>query len=107
MAVKLRTKRPDPALKQISEALRRYSLAHPQAAIEAYRQNSVSVRIRVIDSDFSGMTRVEREEELWKILEQLPEDVVAEVSLLLLLTPEEAKKSFANVEFDNPVESRV
>jgi hypothetical protein len=107
MVVKLRTKRLDPTLKLIVGVLKQYAQAHPDAEIEVYRYSSVSVRIRVIDSDFRGQGRVEREEELWKLIEQLPEEVVSEISLLLLFTPEEAKKSFANMEFDNPVPSRL
>jgi hypothetical protein len=107
MAITLRTKRPDQTLKQIVDALKEYDAEHPQAKIEAYRQNAVSVRIRVIDPGFEGKSRAEREEELWAVLEQLPDDVTAEISLLLLLTPEEAKTSFANVEFDNPVPSNL
>jgi hypothetical protein len=107
MSIKLRTRRPDPVLRRIADALKEYEQAHPRAQIEAYRQNSVSVRVRVIDPDFEGHSRAEREEELWALFEDLPEDAVAEISLLLLFTPEEAKKSFANVEFDNPIPSKL
>jgi hypothetical protein len=94
-------------LKQIATALKTYDAAHPQTEIEAYRQNSVSVRIRVIDPDFARKSRAQREEEVWAALDRLPEEVVAEISLMLLLTPEEAKKSFANFEFDNPIPSKL
>jgi len=107
MVVKLRTTQPDESLKQIVKVLKKYNAAHPQAEVEVYRQNSVSVRVRVIDAHFEGKSRAAREEELWKLLEQLPEEVVSEISLLLLLTPEEAKKSFASMEFDNPISSRL
>jgi hypothetical protein len=107
MAIKLRAKRPDPYLKQIIKALEPYDQAHPKAAIEAYRQNSVSIRIRIIDSDFKGKSWSQREEDVWAALEELPEDVFAEISLLLLLTPEEAKKSFASMEFDDPIPSEL
>ena len=40
MVIKLRVKRPDAILRQIINALREYEDAHPQAEIEAYRQNS-------------------------------------------------------------------
>ncbi len=107
MAVKLRTKRPDGILKQIVRALEEYGASRPTATIEAYRHNSVSVRIRIIDPDFVGQSLADREDELWKILDQLPEDVEAEISLLILLTPTELKKSIASFEFDNPVPSRI
>ncbi|HBI42773.1 MAG TPA: hypothetical protein DDY78_07935 [Planctomycetales bacterium] len=105
MVVKLRTDRPDEVLKQIVQALKKYNVAHPRAKIEVYRQNSVSVRVRVIASEFKGTGRAEREDNMWPILEELPEEVMAEISLLLMFTPDEAKKSFANMEFDNPVPS--
>lgn len=105
MAVTLRGKRPDVVLKQIIAALNHYAEQHPRADVEVYRHNNVSVRIRVIDPTFTGMSRADREDDLWAALQKLPEEMVAEISLLLLLTPQEAKKSFANVEFDNPVPS--
>jgi hypothetical protein len=37
----------------------------------------------------------------------LPEEVVAEITVLLLLTPDEAKKSVGNVDFENPIPSRL
>ncbi len=107
MAIKLRTKRPDGVLKQIVEALKQYDAAHPQAQIELYRQNSVSVRIRVINQEFKGQSRAEREDELWQLFEQLPEEVTADITGLILLTPEETKKSLANFDFENPIPSQL
>jgi hypothetical protein len=107
MAVKLRVKRPDPILRQIVKVLGEYEAAHPQAEVEAYRHNAVSVRIRVLNPEFAGRTRAEREEEIWAKLNKLPEETLAEISLLLLLTPEEAQRSFANSEFDDPIPSKL
>lgn len=107
MTIKLRVQRPDPVLRQIVNALSEYEKAHPRAEIEAYRQNSVSVRVRILNPEFKGKSRAEREEEVWALLSKLPEETAAEVSLLLLLTAEEAKKSLASVEFDDPIPSRI
>jgi stress-induced morphogen len=107
MTLKLRGKRSDPILRQIAKALREYDQAHPQAVIEAYRQNSVSVRIRVVSPDFAGKSRAAREDEVWPFLDKLPADAAAEISLLLLLTPEEAKNSLASLEFDAPIPSQL
>ncbi|HEX5270261.1 MAG TPA: hypothetical protein VFW33_07240 [Gemmataceae bacterium] len=107
MTVKLRVRRPDPILRQIIDALREYDKAHPKAEIEAYRQNSVSVRIRILSSEFAGKSRAEREAGVWPVLNNLPEDTLAEISLLLLLTPDEAKNSFASLEFDDPIPSKL
>ena len=107
MAIKSRGKSTDPILRQIVNALDEYEKAHPRAKIEAYRQNSVSVRIRILNPEFAGRRRAEREEEVWAFLNRLPEDAVAEISLLLLLTPEEARNSFASSEFDDPIPSKL
>jgi hypothetical protein len=107
MVIKLRVKRPDPILRKIIDALGEYDKAHPQAKIEAYRQNAVSVRIRVLNAEFAGRSRAQREEEIWPFLNKLPEETLAEISLLLLLTPDEAKSSFASSEFDDPIPSKL
>ena len=95
----------DGPMKLIQGALEEYGKAHPKAKIDLYRHSSVSVRVRIVDISFEGKSRTQREDEIWPLLERLPEEVVAELSLLLLLTPKEARKSFANVEFDDPVPS--
>lgn len=105
MPVKLRDKRPDPVLRRITDALRDYAAAHPHAEIEAYRYNPVSVRIRIVNPEFRGQSRTQREDEVWAALERLPEETLEEISLLLLFTPQEAKKSLANAEFDHPAPS--
>jgi hypothetical protein len=107
MVIKTRTKRPDKYLRQIIKVLEQYNSAHPQARIEIYRHNTASVRIRIIDPDFKARNWVQREEEIWPLLEKLPEDVVSDIGLLLLFTPEEASKSLASMEFDEPIPSRL
>src|SRR5436190_10868872 len=92
-------------VRRILDALGPYAEKHPKAQIEAKRQNNVSVRIRIKDSDFEGMDRVERDSLIWQYLDSLPEEVTSEITLLLLLTPDEARKSLANVEFEHPVPS--
>jgi hypothetical protein len=107
VTIRTRTKRPDAVLKRIITALGEYQKAHPQAEIEVYRQNSVSVRIRVLNSQFRGKSRAQREQELWAVLNNLPEETLAEISLVLLLTSEEMKNSFASAEFDAPIPSKL
>jgi stress-induced morphogen len=75
--------------------------------IEVYRQNSVSLRVRIVDPDFAGVSRADRHEIVWRYLEKLPESVQSQVSLLLALTPDETKVSFANYEFDHPIPSSL
>lgn len=98
----------DHAVRHIEETLKRdYGSAHPKARIEVKRYNSVSVRVRIIDADFSGLSRAERDTLIWEILESLPEETRSEVSLLLLFTPQEAKTSLMNLEFDDPIPSSL
>lgn len=107
MAMHWRGDGPDPVAKQILDALELYSQAHPLADVEAYRQNSVSVRVRILNPLFAGKSRAQREDEVWDVLSKLPEETAAEISQLLLLTSAEAKQSFASFEFDDPIPSRL
>ena len=93
----------DGAMELVREALSQYEAQHPAAQIVIYRQNSVSLRIRIIDPDFAATTRADRHDVVWRLFEELPDDVQSQISILLLLTAEEANGSFANVEFDHPV----
>lgn len=102
-----RENEPDETLDCIAGRLAEYERQHPQASAVIYRQNPVSVRIRVIDPRFAGVDRIDREEEIWRHLEALPEEVLADVTMLLALTPAEADKSFANYEFEHPQPSRL
>jgi hypothetical protein len=97
----------DPQLKQLHGSLSKYGADHPSALTEAYRRNAISIRVRIIDPDFQGQDRVERETNIWKLLGDLPDVVKAEITLLVLLTPDEADTSFASFEFDNPSRSRL
>ncbi len=99
------SEKPDAEVQQILDVLAEYRRTHPNAQIHARRRNPVSIRIRIIAPDFRGLNRVEREPEVWKLLKQLPEDVFVNITMLLLLTPEETETSFANMEFENPIPS--
>lgn len=97
----------DSVIEQIIEVLHSYEADHPSAQIDLYRQNAVSVRIRIIDPDFERMDKPQRSQQAWQYLEQLPDEVHGDISTVLLLTPEETRLSFANFEFDDPVPSRL
>ena len=107
MARRDRSMQPDPQVQQILDVLAEYERAHPRAQIEGRRHSPVSIRLRIIDPDFQGKDRLEREPELWTLLQRLPEEVFVNITMLLLLTPEEAEKSFASQEFEHPVPARV
>src|SRR5438270_11954280 len=95
----------DAIIECMIEALRAYEADHPGSRIDLYRQNPVSVRVRIIDPDFAGRNKVERSKMVWKYLEGLSDDIQSDISTLLLLVPDETKMSFANFEFDDPAPS--
>lgn len=99
--------KPDEVLDRIADRLAEYERQHPRAKAEIYRQNPVSVRIRVIDPRFADVDRIDRDEEIWRHLEVLPEEVLADITMLLVLTPAEAETSVANFEFEHPLPSRL
>jgi stress-induced morphogen len=102
------TKRIDDATQQIKELLAdRYLPAHPQADIEVYRYNPVSIRIRIVDTDFEGKSIPQRSRAVWKLLKALPEDVRADISVCLLITPNEQSSSPMNLEFEKPSRSML
>ena len=88
------------------DILQEYERMHPQAQIEGRRHNPVSIRLRIVDPDFQGMSRLKREPTIWKLLQRLPEEVFVDITMLLLLTPEEAARSLASQEFDDPIPAR-
>ena len=107
MSVQIPRGKSDDTIERIIVSLKTYQGGHPDSAIDIYRQNPVSVRIRIVDRSFSGRTKVERSREVWKSLNSLSDDDQSDISTLILLTPEEAKSSFANLEFDDPVPSTL
>ncbi len=108
MSLGKKTRPAGPAVRAILKALETdYKVSHPQAEIDSYRQNSASIRIRIIDTSFQNRDRVNRDDEVWEILSKLPEDIQSQITVVLLLTPEEAKTSFANMDFENPIPSRL
>lgn len=97
----------DSQVQQIRDVLSRYENDHPNAQIEVRRQNSVSIRIRIVDPDFAGLDRVDREPAVWNVLKTLPEEVFTNITMLLLLAPDETQGSLANQEFEDPIPSRL
>jgi stress-induced morphogen len=102
-----RSDKPDTQVQQVLDILTAYERAHSQAQIEGRRHNPVSIRLRIIDPDFQGTDRIEREPAIWKLLHRLPEEVLVNITMLLLLTPEESETSLASQEFDHPIPSRL
>ena len=83
-----------------------YEAAHPNAEATLYRHNSAAIRLRVIDRRFEGRPKSRRHADVWDFLAaRVPEDILADVSLVLAIAPAELAMSFANVEFESPIAS--
>lgn len=76
--------------RSVEEAFRRAGFA----TVDAYRHNSASIRVRVVDPRFSGMSPEERDKTAESVIEQLPEEIQADIVNLILLYPGEEKASF-------------
>jgi hypothetical protein len=80
---------------------------------DAYRFNSASTRVRVIDERFEDKSTEERDAMVEPILRKLPRSTQADIMNLLTLTPAEAvskdsfKKFLANLEFEDPSRSML
>jgi hypothetical protein len=96
---------PDADVLTILDGLEAYRASHPLAKIKAYRQNSGSIRIRIIDPDFAPLDKALRHDHVWALLRQLDDDVISQITVVLLLTPKETKTSFANMDFNNAIPS--
>ena len=72
---------------------------------EAYRYNSASIRIRIIDEQFKGKSLVEREELVLPLIHKLAPQIQEDITVLLLLAPEETSASLMNAEFEEPTPS--
>ncbi len=98
---------PDADVLALLEILESYKEAHPRAEVAAYRQNSACIRIRIIDPAFKKWDRADRHDRIWELFDGLPDDIVSQITILLLLTPDETKTSIANMDFENPIPSRL
>lgn len=76
-------------------------------SVEVYKYNPVSIRVRVIDRQFSGLSIPEREGRVQPVLDRLPGEVQADITMLLLLAPGEDGNMLLNYEFDHPSPSRL
>ena len=77
--------------------------------VDAYRYNSASLRVRVIDKRFESIPREERDRIVESSIDQLPPKTQSDIITLVLLSPSEFEKPsetfreyMLNVEFENP-----
>lgn len=78
---------------------------------DAYRYNSASLRVRVMDSKFKDLSREERDDLVEPVLSTLDEGTQADIMNIVLLYPDEVNDSFRahinNEEFEHPSESML
>src|ERR1700722_3241232 len=78
---------------------------------DAYRYNSASISVRVVDPRFESLSMEERDSMVEPLLKQLPEELQADIMNLLTLSPGEtakfSRKSLVNEEFEDPSPSML
>ncbi len=77
--------------------------------VDAYRYNSASIRLRVIDSRFEGMSREKRDAMVEEQLDKLPPETQRDIVTLFTFAPSELLRTattfrefMQNTEFENP-----
>jgi hypothetical protein len=82
--------------------------------VDAYRYNSASLRLRVIDSRFEELSPEERDAIVEPHLKRLPERTQADIVNLFTFAPSELEQPtnsfrqfFMNTEFDDPSPSML
>ena len=103
------TKRTDET-RQIENLLREAGFEQ----VDAYRYNSASIRVRVIDRRFEGLSVEKRDSMIEPYLEQLPERTQADIMSLFTFAPTDLKpktdsfRTFVmNSEFEDPSPSML
>jgi hypothetical protein len=96
--------------RQVEDALRQGGFQK----VDAYRYNSASIRVRVIDTRFEGLPTEKRDAMVEPYLEQLPERTQADIMNLFTFAPSELQQSprtirsyLMNAEFDIPSPSML
>jgi hypothetical protein len=77
--------------------------------VDAYRYNTASIRVRVIDTRFEGMKREQRDALVETELDKLPPETQRDIVTLfafapseLIQTPKTYREFMQNTEFDDP-----
>lgn len=103
------TKRTDET-RMVEDALRKAGFEQ----VDAYRYNSASIRVRVIDSRFEGLSPEKRDAMVEPHLDQFPERTQADIMNLFTFAPSELQQSpnrlrefMNNREFDDPSPSML
>lgn len=81
---------------------------------DAYRYNSASIRLRVIDPRFDHLAREARDAMVEKYIDELPPHIQRDIVALFTFAPSELQQSansfrayMSNVEFEDPTPSML
>lgn len=88
----------------VKAAMEHFCARHPHASVTIYGYNPGSIRVRIVEDAFATMDAVDRHSYAWSYIEPMDEEVVEQVTTLLLMTSQEiaAGKSAMNLEFEDP-----
>lgn len=77
---------------------------HGFADVKSYRHSSASIRLRIRDERFRGLSRVARMEMLEPIIDTLPEETRQDLIFVLPIAPGEENREFRlmSIEFEDP-----
>lgn len=82
--------------------------------VDAYRYNSASLRVRIVDERFEGVDREGRDAMVETYIDSLPSSTQSDIVNLVLVTPTELSAPsgtfrgfMLNTEFDNPSPSML
>ena len=97
-----------------SRAVEQFLIGEGFDRADAYRYNPASIRVRVIDPRFEGLSTEERLTLVEAALDRLPEQTQADIITLLAFAPSELSPSagpsrtlLRNLEFDEPTPSML
>jgi hypothetical protein len=83
-------------------------------AADSYRYNSATIRVRIVDPRFEGMSREERDAMVEPYLNHFPEATQRDIITLFTFAPSEITPTAAtlrerllNTEFEDPTPSRL
>lgn len=104
-----KNKKQDRTTRKLEAILREHFLPRrPGAQLDVYRYNSASIRIRVIDLEYASKDLTERDDDIWEVFKKyVDRDTVSQISVILLLAPDETISSAMNRDFENPTPSRL
>ena len=92
--------------RRVEEALKQHF-----AVADAYRYNSASIRVRVVDPKFKGVSDEQRDQLVDPVLATVPENTQRDIINLVLMYPGEVDESIQahinNAEFEHPTPSML